>query len=178
MSQPLAKSAPNLLPLAARLLAELPGLKADDQAGLLALMNAEPSAHASEVALEVLEHMDAATGVLAGMACAEVLRRHGTAAQLPRLQAVRSKVPGFTGLRDWRADIDGAVAALQAVAQQRCRCASVYANNTAPWGDGFEVLQRTEEPYLSVLQVRCSACGRHFEVTVDDSYHYPIFTWK
>lgn len=171
-------SSPPLLPLTVRLLAELPELKADPQMALLRELQTLPSDEAAEVALQVLEHMDESTGVLAGMACAERVRQSGKAGQLARLQAARQRVPTFPGLRDWRRDVDGAIAALQALAKKGCRCASVGANNTAPALPMFQVLASNSANYVEVMQVRCELCGREYTVERDDSYHYPIFTWR
>jgi len=167
-----------LLPLTVRLLAELPALKADPQMALLRELQVLPPDEAAEVALQVLENMDEATGVLAGMVCAEEVRQHGKAGQLARLQAARQRVPTFSGLRDWRGDVDGAIAALEALAKKRCRCASVRANNTAPVPPMFVELSSNSANYVEVMQVRCALCGREYTVERDDSYHYPIFTWR
>jgi hypothetical protein len=164
-------------PLTTSLLAELPGLSADQRHQRLQAIGRLPGDEAATVALEILENMDEGTGVLAAMACADTLQRLGRPDQLERLRAVRATVPSFGGLRDWRADIDGALAAVEAVAQQGCRCKAVHANNTAPWGPEFEQLERVEEEYVSVVTVRCVSCGQTYRVTVDDSYHYPMFSW-
>ena len=80
---------PPLLPMASRLLAQLPGLRADPQMALLGELKALPPDDAAEVALQILEHMDESTGVLAGMTCASpsssrIRRNCGVAMKLVR----------------------------------------------------------------------------------------------
>lgn len=171
-------STADLHPLTARLLAELPGLRADPQMAMLGELKALPPDDAAEVALQILEHMDESTGVLAGMTCANLVAEHGKAGQLPRLEAARKRVPPFPGLRDWRRDVADAVEALQALAKKRCRCSAARTSNTAPSEKLFETLSSKAENYAQVLQVRCRQCGRTYQVERDDSYHYPTFSWR
>lgn len=166
-----------LHPMTARLLAELPGLRADPQMDLLRLLKDLPPAEAAEAALQILEHMDESTGVLAGMTCANLVADHGNAGQLPRLEAARQRLPSFPGLRDWRRDVSDAVDALEALAKKRCRCMGV-SGSTAPSEKLFETLRSTAQDYMIVMDLRCKLCGRLYRVERDDSYHYPTFTWR
>lgn len=166
-----------LHPLTTRLLAELPGLRADPQMALLRQIAALPPVEVAEVALQMLEHMDETTGVLAGMTCANLVAEHGHAGQLPRLMAARQRVPAFPGLRDWRRDVSDAVDALEALAKKRCRCTGV-SGSAPPSEKLFETLSSAVQDYMIVLELRCKLCGRHYQVERDDSYHYPTFTWR
>ena len=167
-----------LLPMASRLLAQLPGLRADPQMALLGELKALPPDDAAEAALQILEHMDESTGVLAGMTCANLVAEHGKEGHLPRLEAARQRVPPFPGLRDWRRDVGDAVEALQALAKKRCRCSAARTSNTAPSEKLFETLSSKAEDYVDVMEVRCRHCGCTYQVERDDSYHYPTFSWR
>ena len=137
-----------------------------------------PPHDAAALALALLAGLQEAHGPLVGMACAQLLLDHGTAAQVARVQAVRTTLPAMPGLRDWRVDVDTALAAMRARAGGVCACASVHVGNTAPTADRFEVLARRDQPYVSELDVACRVCGKRFTVEVDDSYHYPTFRWR
>ena len=164
--------------LATALLARLPDLEPTEQRARLQVLDDVEDAVATEAALGLLEAMDDATGVLAGMAAARVLRWRGTADQAERLSAAVDRLPSFRGLRDWRTDARAALAALDALARGGCRCASVHATNTAPGGPLFTVEDTRRGDYRSESDVRCTACGAGWRVTRDDSYHYPVFGWS
>ena len=160
------------------LLAHLVTLDANGRAAEMRRVAALPPHDAAEFALALLSGLQEAHGPLVGMACAQLLLDHGTAAQVAPLQALRPTLPGMSGLRDWRVDVDTALAAMSARAAGGCACASVHVGNNAPSDDRFEVLARREQPYVSELDVACRVCGKRFTVEVDDSYHYPIFRWR
>jgi hypothetical protein len=166
----------SLHPIAAQILRESPGQDANERGQLLRIFREVAGDVAAEAALQVLERMDEATGVQAGMACANHVRESGAPAQLERLQAARARLPSFPGWRDWRADVDGAIAALESLARGNCACASVRLTNTGPGGPLFEELgSDPEKPGAS--RVRCRRCQLVWSVEVDDSYHYPIYRW-
>ena len=138
---------------------------------------AQPPAEAVESALAVLEGLVEAHGLIVAMTCLQLLIRHGTAAHLPRLRALRA-LPAMVALRDWRQEARFTVRLLETRARGECDCVALRAAGDRPVSDDFEILSETLGDWSVEMTVRCRACGCGAVVTRDDGYHYPVFRWR
>lgn len=164
-------------PLARRLLEAIPGAPLGQQISLAKLMDAEAPAVAAEVGLQLLERLDGRASVSVLMMCAETLRVHGEPGMLLRLRAVRGRLPTFSGVRDWRADVDRAIAEIGTRQSDGCRCVAVRAGEGAPDGEVFVVAVVAREPCLITMRALCRTCAREFVVVEEEGYHFPMFRW-
>lgn len=138
-----------------------------------------PAGLLADVALLLLQTLTEADGSL-DMVAAELLHHHGEARHIAPLRAVRPKLRPRMALRDWRLEVDRAIAMLEARAAGRCDC-SVHASHSAPVmfsGCDVESEQTDTANYLIRYQVRCTACGRRWQIEEQHGYHYPTFSWS
>ncbi len=162
-------------PLARRLLEAIPGAPLAQQIDLAKLMHSEAPAVAAEVALQLLERLDGRASVSVMMMCAEMLRVHGDPGMLLRLRAVRGRLPTFPGLRDWRADVDRAIAVIDTRQTDRCRCDAE--SEGVPDREVFALAVIAREPCLITMRAVCRTCAREFVVVEEEGYHFPLFRW-
>lgn len=141
-----------------------------------AKVDALPAEDRLEVALQLLEAMDARHGVSTGRYALAIARDRGDAHALARLRASRARLPAIEGLRDWRWDADAAIDALVARLAGRCPCANVLAPGEGPDAALFESTDVGEEAGLAVATHVCRRCGATLVIERDDSYHYPTYT--
>lgn len=138
-----------------------------------------PSSALAQAALLALETMGGDDPTSLGMSACEVLRVHGSVSELPRLRAVRPKLPARKGLRDWRLEASRAIDVIDARASGSCTCAAEAARG-APvhdeqWRIESEKVDRDQ--YCVDLVVRCTRCESRWTVRRDDGYHHPTFAW-
>jgi hypothetical protein len=164
--------------LARRLLELIPGAPLGEQIALARLVEAELPAVAAEVALQLLERLDGRASASVFMMCAETLRVHGEARGLPRVRALRDRLPAFPGVRDWRADVDRAISVLETRQRGGCACVAMGAGGGAPDAAVFDVEVVAREPCLITMRASCRTCGRAFVVTEEEGYHCPTFRWQ
>lgn len=140
---------------------------------------APPSTLAS-AALLALETMGPDDPTSLGMSACEALRRHGGADHIEPLRALRRGLPGRPGLRDWRRDVDHALAVMTARVAGSCTCGAEAGQGAPPFGSQWHVEAESTDSsgYLVLLTVRCTRCQSCWLVQRDDSYHYPTFTWS
>lgn len=133
----------------------------------------------ADAALLLLATLRKSDGSL-DMVAAELLRRYGRPDQLDALRALRPKLRPRIALRDWRFEVDRAIATLEARSEGRCSC-TVDAAHGAPIvdRDHERLADHTDrERYAIVWQVRCRSCRRRWEVVEQHGYHYPTFAWS
>lgn len=147
----------------------------------LAAAEAQPGSASAlaRAALMALETMGPGDPTSLGMSACDALRQHGGAAEIEPLRAVRSHLPGRSGLRDWRVDADHALTVMTARAAGACTCGAEASKGAAPYGAQWKTESETVDPaqYCTELTVRCTRCQSHWNVRREDSYHYPIFSW-
>ena len=114
------------------------------------------------------------------MVAADWLRRFGRPEHLDAVRALRPKLRPRTALRDWRLEVDRAIAMLQARAEGGCGCAVDAAHGAPPVSRDYERLSDTtdRERYAIIWQVRCRSCTRRWDVVEQHGYHYPTFAWS
>jgi hypothetical protein len=145
--------------------------------GLLKKLTELPAPERVEVALQLLEVMDAKHGHVTGSAAACVLREDGTITALARLRATRGGLPEIEGLRDWRWDVDQAIESIENRAAGRCACHACPTQGTGPDERTYRELSVERSDFTARITLACRTCGRECVVERDDSYHYPTFRW-
>ena len=100
---------------------------------------------------------------------------NGEPGMLLRLRAVRGRLPTFPGLRDWRADVDRAIAVIDTRQTDRCRCDAE--SEGAPDREVFALAVIAREPCLITMRAVCRTCAREFVVVEEEGYHFPLFRW-
>ena len=179
----------------------LPATSLDPTAMLAALRAADPlpsraqhelvrqweTAHAAgqlegatlaDFALLLLQTLTDEDGSL-DMAAAGLLREHGEGRHLGPLRAVRPKLRPRKALRDWRLEVDRAMAMIEARVEGRCAC-GVHAMHGAPLTfSGCEVEDESTDlvNYSICYRVRCLGCRRRWDITEQHGYNYPTFSW-
>lgn len=143
---------------------------------LEALAETSP-AEAVAQALSALESLQVEDGIILAMTCVQIVARHGTGADAPRLKALRPRLPAIVALRDWRFEASFALRVLEGRARGECACEALAASGDRPIPDDFEVLSETLGDWVTTSLVRCCACDRRYSVRRDDGYHYPTFSW-
>lgn len=128
-------------------------------------------------ALSTLASLQVDDGIILAMTCVQIVARHGTGADAPRLKALRPGLPAIVALRDWRFEASFAIRVLEGRARGECACEALAASGDRPIPDDFEVLSEKLGDWTTTSQVRCVACDRRYTVTRDDGYHYPTFSW-
>lgn len=132
----------------------------------------------ADTALLLLETLGEADAWL-DMSAAGILVELGEPRHLPRLRVVRPRLRPRVAMRDWRFEVDRAIAVITARASG-CDC-TAHAAHGAPTHDPrwqTEEQLPHEEPYQTTSIVRCRRCGKRWRVIEDDSYHYPTFRWS
>ena len=140
-------------------------------------LEARPPAEGVDLALGLLEGVTTEHGPLVGMSALNLIARHGTPAHLPRLRAVRRRLPPMTGLRDWRQEHGFAVTMLETRERGDCDCRAYFACAAPPVAERFETLSETTGDWETIKEVRCRTCGTTSRVAEVYGYHYPIFRW-
>lgn len=150
----------------------------DERLALLKKLNELPVPERVEVALQLLEAMSETHGHVTGSRAAHVLSEHGGGPNLDRLRATRARLPAIAGLRDWRWDVDQAIAAIENRAAGRCECHAAQALGQGPDDRVFRQVSSSVANFGATITLACRTCARECIVERDDSYHYPTFTWR
>lgn len=149
----------------------------ETRADALESLAATSPAEAVARALTALESLQVEDGIILAMTCVQVVARHGTGADAPRLKALRPGLPPIVALRDWRFEASYALRVLEGRARGECACEAPAASGDRPIPDNFEILSEALGDWTTTSQIRCRACDRRYTVTRDDGYHYPTFSW-
>ena len=150
----------------------------DERLALLKKLNELPVPERVEVAVQLLEAMSETHGHVTGSRAAHVLSEHGGGPNLDRLRATRARLPAIAGLRDWRWDVDQAIAAIENRAAGRCECHAAQALGQGPDDRVFRQVSSSVANFGATITLACRTCARECIVERDDSYHYPTFTWR
>lgn len=165
-------------PTALFLLRALRDKAIDERLALLKKLNELPVPERVEVALQLLEAMSETHGHVTGSRAAHVLSEHGGGLELDRIRAARARLPAIAGLRDWRWDVDQAIAAIENRAAERCECHAAQALGQGPDERVFRQVSSAVADFGATITLACRTCARECIVERDDSYHYPTFTWR
>ena len=133
----------------------------------------------ADTALLLLETLGEADAWL-DMSAAGILVELGEPRHLDRLRAARPRLRPRVAMRDWRFEVDRAIAVITARASG-CDCTAEAAHGAPPHDDRrwqIEEQLPDKEPYQTTSIVRCRRCGKRWRVIEDDSYHYPTFRWS
>ena len=150
----------------------------DERLALLKTLDKLPVPERVEVAMQLLEAMSETHGHATGSHAARVLSEHGGGPDLDRLRATRPRLPAFEGLRDWRWNVDQAIAAIENRAAGRCECQAAQALGQGPDDRIFRQVSSSVADFGATITLACRTCARECLVERDDSYHYPTFTWR
>ncbi len=143
-----------------------------------AKLDALPLPDRLEVALQLLEAMDARHGVGTGRLALAIVVAFGDAQALARLRVARPRLPAINALRDWRWEADAAIDALAGALAGQCPCTRALAPGEGPDTSIFEALEARHEDGVLVTSYVCRRCSAGLVIERDDSYHYPTYTLR